>query len=379
MAAHGGGGYILPPPVVRADNAYPWRCAEDDVLSRRSVLISMLLGTVVALPVSVTAANPITVQVITGLSCVNGTGPRNAEVIATLRTPSGAERGRARTTSDAFGTWATCFRLAEPTTFINGGDRLQINAGNRERTFRIPHLEPRVDRVRDVIQGWAAPNSSVDIVVSHRKTFRNVRDFFYQVNTDANGRYRVDTTSDFNLIGFDEIAVVNLAGRNLFGSVALAPGLQLAVANNVVFGSVNNGTRVHIRLYDGDGNAKAHSTAGPLFFGTFEVAMFKRDGSAAYPLNRDWVTSTIASDAVLRIPISELRGSATTDVITGRCPPDAPYLITAGTREFYGRADGDGGVRRDASSRMNLRRGTELSLYCMYPTGDIWQDVDIAL
>jgi hypothetical protein len=349
------------------------------VLSRRSLLISILLGSVIALPVTVTAANPISVQVITGVSCLNGTGPKNSEVIATLRTPSGAERGRARTRSDEFGTWATCFRLADPTTFINGGDRLQIKAGSRERSFRIPRLEPQVDRVRDVIEGRAAPNSSLDIVVTHRKTFRNERDYFYQVTANPNGRWRVDTTSDFDLIGFDEIAVVNFAGGNLFGSASYVPALQLAVANNVVFGSVNNGTRVHIRLYDGDGHAKAHSTAGPLFFGTFEVAMFKRDGSAAYPASRDWVTSTIASDAVLRIPTSELRGSAATDTIWGRCPPGAPYALSAGLKEFYGTAGADGRLQRDVGGRMDLKRGTELSLYCMFPTGDIWQDIDIAL
>ena len=349
------------------------------MLSRRSLVISVLLGSVIALPVSATAANPISIQVITGTSCVSGTGPEDVEVIATLPTPSGVERARTRTRSDDFGTWAACFRLADPTTFVNGGDKLHIQAGSRERTFNVPRIEPQVDRVRDVIAGRAAPNSSVDIVVTHRKTFNTIREYFYQVNTDGEGRYRVDTTSDFNLIGFDEIAVVNLVGNNLFGSASYAPALHVAAVNNVVFGAVNNGTRVHIRLYDSDGHAKAHSTAGPLFFGTFEVAMYMSNGAAAYPVAHDWVTSTIASDAVMRIPPSALRGSAENDTVRGRCPADAPYLLAAGMKEFYGRADGNGNVERNVGSRIDLRRGTELSLYCMYPTGDVWQDVEIAL
>jgi hypothetical protein len=53
--------------------------------------------------------------------------------------------------------------------------------------------------------------------------------------------------------------------------------------------------------------------------------------------------------------------------------------VIAGLKEFYGTADADGRLQRDVSGRMDLKRGTEISLYCMFPTGDIWQDVDIAL
>lgn len=346
---------------------------------RRTLLISFLVGVALGIPVSVGAANPITVEVIVGQWCVNGTGPRNAEVMAALRTPAGILRDRFLTESDNSGFWGGCFRIFEPSTFINGGDRLRVRVGAKTRLIEIPRLEPTINRVADTIVGSARPFSDVNVSVIHRKTFKKSSEHFYTTTADATGRYRVDTTTDFNLIGGDEVAVLTQPGRDTFGSIAFAPGMQIGHANNVVVGSVNNGTHLNLTVRNREGNKKGDATAGPIFFGFFEVAMFNSGGDAAYPVGNDRVIGSFANDANLRVPVSQLIGSPSDDMVKGRCMANAPYALFARNRAFYGKTDASGRFVRDVGTRMNLRRGDELTLYCMYPTGDIWQRTNLAL
>lgn len=79
------------------------------------------------------------------------------------------------------------------------------------------------------------------------------------------------------------------------------------------------------------------------------------------------------------MPASALRGSALTDRVSARCTPDAPYMLIVRKRRFFGFTDFQGRLARDLSLRVDVRRGDQLSLYCMFPTGDVWQRVNAAL
>ena len=65
--------------------------------------------------------------------------------------------------------------------------------------------------------------------------------------------------------------------------------------------------------------------------------------------------------------------------VLGRCPPSAPYQLTVRSKNFFGTADWQGKVSRDVSDKLDLKRGDQLTLYCQYPTGDIWEDIAVAL
>ncbi len=346
---------------------------------RRSLVFVLVVGSILAAPATVVAGNPISVTVIVGFSCVSGSGPANREVIATLRTPELRMRGRVRTMTDAFGSWGACFRLFNPSTYINGGDRLRITIGNASRRIAVPHLEPRIDRVQNTIEGWAKPFVPVDIAVSHRTDFKNSDSYIFSTSTDANGHYLIDTSSEFNLFGWDQVEVITQQGNDLFGALAVTPGMLVSVNSNHVVGFVNNGTNLTLEVWDRDGNLKGDATAGPFFFGAFEVTMFNDDGSALYPNDRDRVRASFASDADVRIPVSELRGSAATDMVSGRCPPNAPYQLVVRNKVFYGEVGATGRFARDVGGKLNMKRGDDLTLYCQYATGDVWQDLDIAL
>jgi hypothetical protein len=180
---------------------------------RRTWLFIVLLCVAVAAPVLVAARrNSITVEVSVGFSCVTGSGPKRSEVIATLKSEEGDRRDRVISRTDKFGFFGVCFRLFSPSTYINGGDQLKIKIGDAVRRIDVPRLQPQINRVTDVIQGWSFPHSQVDIAVAHHRDFQHVRNYFFSTKADAKGRYKIDTSEKFNLIGWDSVEVRSFRG-----------------------------------------------------------------------------------------------------------------------------------------------------------------------
>lgn len=345
---------------------------------RRLLMVGLILVGALAAPAAAMASIPISVVVVTGSQCLSGTAPKNSEVAASLRTPDGHLRGRFLTASDEFGGWGGCFPGA-----MNGGDSLRVVAGAKDRTIAIPRVEPQIDRVENLIEGYAAPNSTVLAQIVHRKTLKKSADYQLDTMSDGSGRYSFDTTGMFNLRGGDAVTVFTQRGNDIFGAIVLAPFIDVLQANNLVAGTANNGTDLVIELRDAHGALKADVTAGafPIFFGIslFEVALYDDDGSAVYPIGGDQLTATLASDAILEMPRSSLTGAANTDVVNGRCMPHASYALFAGFDTFYGMTDATGRFTRDVSTRVDLLRGDTLSLTCLYPSGDLWTRTGIAL
>ena len=345
--------------------------------NRRLLALALVCASLLALPAAASAAVPISVFVVTGFECVDGTGPANKEVIATLRTPGGHVRGRFRTVTDGDGSWFGCFPAG-----VNGNDRLRLNIGNQSRLIRIPRLEPEIDRVDNTISGWARPHSVVFAEIVHAKTFRKTTSHTLAVQADAEGRYVFDTTGEVNLRGGDSVTVFGPDGDDTFGALVIAPHVNILHANNVMTGTANNGTDLVFVLTDRNGNIKADVTAGTsqLFFGIslFVVNMFKDSGAAAYPVNGDVLASSLADDAVLEIPNGSVTGNPATDVVTGHCMRNAPFMLIVDSEIFYGRTNSSGNLTRDVGNRLNLRRGDPLQLMCMYKSGDTWARTNIA-
>jgi hypothetical protein len=233
------------------------------------------------------------------------------------------------------------------------------------------------------VEGFAPANSPVQLHVSHRKTFKESVEAVFETTANGSGEYSFDTTGDVNLRGGDQVTVITAEGNDLFGAQVIAPHVNVLHANNVAYGTANNGTDLVLELHDELDNLKADVTAGasPLFFGIslFQVSLFDDDGGAAYPIGGDRLTATLADDADLQIPDSYLNGTPATDVVSGRCMPNAPYVLQARFQVFFGKTNSTGRLTRDVGSRMNLRRGDDLLLSCMYPTGDTWTRTGIAL
>jgi hypothetical protein len=350
---------------------------------RRAWLFAFLLVTALAAPFTVAAgggsSSGLSVEVLVGFSCISGSGPARTDVTITLRSPQLHVRGRVVSRSNRNGVWNACFPLFDPVILVNGGDVLTVRMGDRKRVIEVPRLEPRIDRVHDVIEGRAQPNTRIDISISHRLDLQRSKLFVFSTMSNAVGRYRVDTTNRMDLIGWDEVNILAEHGRDLFAVETVTPALQVGAVSNDVVGYVNPGRNLTLEIKNRFGVSRGKVTGGPYLGGAFEIAMFKTNGSALYPLGHDTVIASLASDAVMEIPTSGLHAWASNDVVRGRCPPNAPFQLLARNRLFFGKADENGRLQRDVSARTDLRRGDEITLWCQYPTGDIWQDSKIAL
>ncbi len=156
------GAPMLAPPEVTVSRRQPLpgdRGGPRVISRRRALLFALLFGTILGAPMAVAAGgkSPISVEVLVGFSCVTGTGPARQEVVATLRSPDMRVRDQVVSHSDRDGLWGVCFSLFNPSTYVNGGDHLRIKVGDHARSIDIPRLEPRIDRVNDVIEGRADP------------------------------------------------------------------------------------------------------------------------------------------------------------------------------------------------------------------------------
>ena len=346
---------------------------------RRLSLFLVLLCTAFAAPLMTDAGNQISVQILIGDNCVSGFGPARQDVVATLRAPNGDVRGRVQSVSDRFGSWDACFERKEPATFLNGGDELRLVIGNRSRSVIIPQLTPKIDRVADTVEGSTRPNTPVDILIAHRSSFHGTDFLFYRKRADGDGKFKIDTSADFDLIGFDSVTVLSQRGDDFFRATALAPGVEIAHASNFITGSANNGRKVGLLLTDRNRHIKAAVTAGSVQFGLFEASMFKDDGRAAYPASGDWLIGSFARDGAVQMPLSAVAASARTEHVAGRCMPNAPFKLLVRKERFFGVTDSNGRLVVDTSRRMDVQRGDQLNLYCMFPTGDVWHDVGAAL
>src|SRR3954454_7639234 len=340
-------------------------------LAKRALVGSFFVAALAA-PMAVEAAAPIAVQVLVGDTCVSGTGGANRHVSAALKTAAEHRRDSFTTTSDADGQWFGCFSLFLPSTTINGGDILRVTVGGSSRTIQVPRLMPTIDRVANTISGRTAAHKQVSVLVTHHPSFRRSRDFSFDTTADGQGRWSVNTTATVNLIGADEVTAVTFSGNDLFGAQTGVPYVLIEHANNTLTGISNPSVAVSFALRDGHGVAKGMGSSGTTPYPDFTVGLFRANGDAAYPIGGDRVVSDLASDARLQIPISELRGDSAVDAVSGRCMANAPYLLLTLNRSYTGRTRPDGRFARSVASRENLRRGDQLRLACMYPSGDIW-------
>jgi hypothetical protein len=347
------------------------------ILAKRALVGFILLVALLA-PAAVEASTPITLQVLVGDTCVQGSGGANKYVAATLKTPAGAKRDSFTTMSNASGQWFGCFSFFLPSSTINGGDILRVAVGGSSRSVVIPRLLPTIDRVTNTIRGKTAANSEVSVFVTHHPNFRNSRDFSFETISDAGGNWSVSTTGTFNLIGADEVAAITAIGSDLFGGQALAPYVLVEHANEVLLGYANPGHDISFTLLDGHGVPKAHGSTGTNPYGSYTAGLVGTNGDPAYPLGRDVLRSNLASDATLRVPRSYLHGDASADSVTGRCMANAPFLLLTINDSYTGRTDARGEFTKSVARKENLRRGDELRLVCMYRTGDEWIRTGIA-
>jgi hypothetical protein len=195
--------------------------------------------------------------------------------------------------------------------------------------------------------------------------------------------------SDF--VGGDTVEVFTIgSGKpNVFGRLQLTPYVEVELGTSRLSGAYRPGHTMTVDLLDtgldpkaqwtGKANGyrkvwssifKGHVRAGGLFSGRFaptgnSVSVGDRVKSPANPPSSGLPVLDIAVTA-----------KAATDVISGTCADESPYrLVTSSpngsTKAFpYKMTTKGGAFERDVSGQVNLKKGSEVRLTCVFWTGD---------
>lgn len=334
-----------------------------------SALLVALLGVMASSPV---AADTVKLQVAVeiGAFCISGTGVPRAVHVVSLRAPDGELRGRFRDDATRRGRWFGCFGSDPgPRATINAGDAIKIRVEGRKRTFTVPDIRPRIDRVGDVIRGRGPAGATIQVRVERVEATGTELGIAREATVDARGRWRLDLAGEYDIVGGWQVSVRLEDDGMLVLADSGVPFIALSVAAAAVSGSANPGQTVHLRLVDGDGATRAKVSTRAFYRDIFIVSLQDHRGNAVYPRPGDHLESDIAADGDLLIPDGFIKADASESRITARCMPNAEFrLSTFGRRDhvFVGQTRDDGTLRRSA----DVQSGDSIELTCRYASGD---------
>jgi len=338
---------------------------------RRAAFAALMvasLAVMAAAPAAAVAKLQVNVEI--GAFCISGTGVPRAVHVVSLRAPDGELRGRFRDDATRRGRWFGCFGFDPgPRATINAGDAIKIRVERRKRTFTVPDIRPRTDRVGDVIRGRGPAGATIQVRVERVEATGTELGIAREATVDARGRWRLDLAGEYDIVGGWRVSVRLDDDDMVTFADSAVPFIALSSAAAAVSGSANPGQTVHLRLVDGDGATRAKVSARAFYRDIFIVSLQDHRGNAVYPRPGDRLESDIAADGDLLIPDGFLKADASESRITARCMPNADFrLSTFGRRDyvFVGQTRDDGTLRRSA----DVQSGDSIELTCRYASGD---------
>jgi hypothetical protein len=355
---------------------------EDLVRGRRPFTIALVMaGLAAALigPAPAAAGQPVLTTFDFELfdDSIEGTGPPNTELKVTLKDSSGNYLNHFFVTTDGDGDWD-----GEFWPDIKPGHRITASDGSNSRTLIVPPLNFKINRVSDVISGKSAPNSQVDITVFNCSNFDDCFNTgTFTRNTNGQGNFSYDSTSNYNLRGNDFVIVEWESAQGDFMSRFLdVPSVNVWVNNNETWGDARPRQDVTVWLFNSQGNQKAKlkDRASAWFgdYGSF-FGVNMRPG--------DFIGSNIASDALWQIPANNPTFDTATDVVTGKCFRNREFQVYAQqgngpSGEVYGTTNNNGNFSVDlmALDGYDLQSGDLVEIGCRHATGDeSWMDFEV--
>lgn len=335
-------------------------------LRRRVVgmLACIVLGVALTPQAAHAGIHTFTFQLDLGDPCFSGHGHEDARHSVSLLTPDGHIRDQlvVRSRGDRF---RACFALD-----MNPNDRLRVRSQGDRRTFRIPDIKPFVDRTTDKVKGRAPAGTEVMLMLA------DDNDLVRTVVADDDGWYRTDFTSKWDIRGTDPVIARWQHEGDEVLAVQITPFVIFNLVDDVVHGAANRGADVSIELLNRDGLPRGDARGEPDQGGQFETFFRDPAGTPVYPRRGDRIVApAIASDVDLLVPAMSIRPDLEADVVRARCAPDARFFMLiqeeVNVLLLHGRADGTGRLEKFVGDRLDIRRGTNITLQCQYPTGDV--------
>lgn len=339
---------------------------------RRSAVVIATLAAALLLPASASAAPSPAAAPILDVSygdCeadVEQLAP-NTKITATLRSKSGALKGRDSDTADGGGDADLCFPAA-----ILGGDTITVRQGDTVlRRLTIPTLGIRPDRDTDVVTVRGKPGITINVVREDCGVAGSGCPDYQtlELTVPPSGTYEWDLEGIQDITGGDRFWVEWTSPKgDWVGIYTNAPNLLVFMGRSRVTGAANPGTAVTVRIRRegvliGQGSATADTKYD-------YAATLRKNGTPVPVLQGDVVRGDFASDAVLT---ANLTIGISGDDITGECAKDQDVRLTLkapGTESYWYGTTNEFGVYRFSNVSLDERVGQTAIVLCTTQAGD---------
>jgi hypothetical protein len=353
-------------------------------LGRRAAIGGVLASMLTAVAASTVSAAPppLTIQVLVGDFCVQGTARPNATIKVVIRDADGSVKGRDASLVDEDGRWSACADFFADILQPGDSIKAKVFETGQARTFKIPRFTIDVNRVTDVVSGRAPANSKLMLyAIDQSFAFFGMESYSVTQPVTANdsGNYSYDFgNQDVDLLGGAQVAAIWMAqGGNVevarFMSV---PYVLLQLNKSPFSGAAKPAAHVAITLTNGpDTVAEGHAVAEyGADFGLpsgFSGRFFDSDGEPYRVMGGEHLSApALGSDASWTVPAINGSVELSSDRVSGHCIPNELFIvIVQGDEAFgadFGTTAGDGHFSVDMTgSAGNIRSGDQVEIVCL--------------
>jgi len=316
-----------------------------------------------------------------GDHCIHGTAAASTNVILTWRNSAGTIKEKTSVLSSTEGGhWRYC---AAVTTLVVG-DSLKANDGASQRTFTIPLVTVKVDRVANEFRGRAPANSNLTLW-SHVGRFSD----FYERNeitSNAQGRWQYDDGYDIPGGADAYLDWVNDIGDSVT-AFGVGPRVDVTVGSSDFTAYINPGQQIRVQLRDNatdEIKAIGSTVAGD---SGFVQGDFRNSAGRRVPVSvGDRVVALkVADDLNWNVPFIEATADVAEDTVDGYChdagnPSNSVVVMVRRTGYSRGFAhepvDSTGHFEVDFrdpggfGNEANIKHGDKIVVECLLRTGD---------
>ncbi len=302
-----------------------------------------------------------------------GVGPPNTAHTVTLYAPGGAIADQVYLTSAANGQYNAFWEVP-----VIAGSKIKAAAAGNLRTFTVPNLSARVNRVTDVANGKGPAGITVQLFVSHNTSLNPNSSVNFNSITTANssGNWSFDFTPQVNLTGNDSVSAYWLTANNdQVQAAATVPFMSARRASSHLKGALNTGATATIELRTAANALRGTAAGAWSTFAFFDAEFVNSSGDPVSVKSGNKVVGSFATDANVTIPTISVGGDASSEQVTGQCMPNTPYSVYvrrgnfSATETQYGTTNATGNLT-SLFMVFNLMQTDKILLTCRYGTGD---------
>ncbi len=346
----------------------------------RAVGVLALAGATFASFAAPVAAAPRPLQAMLGVGdeCIGGQAKPNTFVKVIVHDSTGAPKIRDAATVDAQGSWSACIDyFAEP---LGAGDKVSLAdfETGQALKFTVPRVTMTVNRVSDVVSGTAPAGMKLAVEAADSQGILfgdQPYDLTKHVVAASDGTWSHDFGADgINLIFGSQLEVrASLKGGDaLVYRDMYVPGVQITLGSSEFEGFIAPYRHIGIKLTQGGNKvATGDAVGGDTGYG-FDGRFVDAQGELYQVAGGEWFSApALGSDASWRIPAIDGTANVKSDVVTGTCFPNNPYVVEAGVFAFdFGTSDSNGQFSVDLTDSGGIAHGDAVLIACLSSGGD---------